>query len=322
MSRLIQEVSARTNLAGTSRLEVLLFTFEEGTADHPAEIFGINVFKVRSIMEAPQVAMMPGMPDGVEGVVKIRGRSTPIVNLARHCGIPDEKDQLRILLVTEYNKSVQGFLVHHVERIVRVAWKDVESVPEMMESQRSRMVTAIIEVEGVGLVQILDVEKALADISGSHTDEPDFQGVVPLENRLGSVVFADDSLVARSQLRKTMEHMKLGYVETRTGLECWKALDQIAQDAQAAGEALSDHVMAVVTDIEMPEMDGFTLTKKIKADKRFSGIPVIIHSSLSGRANEELGSSVGVDAYVAKFDANELASTIAKVLDSAATRQI
>jgi len=314
MSKLFKEVAARTNLASTSRLEVLLFTFEKGSKEKPAEVFGINVFKVRSIMEAPHVSRMPGMPDTVEGVVRIRDRPTPIINLAKHCDINSTPDQLRILLVTEYNKNMQGFLVHHVDRIVRLAWKDVESVPDIMETQKNGMVTAVTEVKGVGLVQLLDVEKALADISGSHTDESDFTEVDTMNTHTGTVVFADDSLVARRQVRQTLTHMNLEYIETRTGLECWKMLDKIAREAIAAGEALSDHVTAVVTDIEMPEMDGFTLTKRVKSDPRFKGIPVIIHSSLSGKTNEELGRSVGVDAYVAKFNATELANTISRVI--------
>lgn len=314
MSKLFKEVAERTKLASTSRLEVLLFTFEKDGKDKPAEVFGINVFKVRSIMEAPLVSRMPGMPDTVEGVVKIRDRPTPIIHLAKHCDIDTPLDQLRILLITEYNKNVQGFLVHHVDRIVRLAWKDVESVPEIMETQKNGMVTAVTEVEGIGLVQLLDVEKALADISGMHTEEADFADVVTMANQPGAVVFADDSLVARRQVRKTMVHMNLEYIETRTGLECWQALDRIAREATAAGEAVADHITAVVTDIEMPEMDGFTLTRRVKSDPRFKGIPVIIHSSLSGTTNEKLGHSVGVDAYVAKFNASDLAQTLSKVI--------
>jgi two-component system chemotaxis response regulator CheV len=314
MSKLLKEINERTSLASNSRLELLIFTFEKDTKEKPAERFGINVFKIKTILETPQIASVPGMPDAMEGVVKIRDTSTPIINLAKHCGIDVPMDGFKILLVTEYSKNIQGFLVNHVERIARVEWKDVESIPKIMEQQKNGMVTALIEIEGIGLVQLLDVEKALADISGSHVEERDLRDVVTMEKQLGSVFFADDSLVARGQIKKTITHMNLDYVESCNGLECWQRLDQIADDAIKAGEALSDYVTAIVTDIEMPEMDGFTLTKKLKSDKRFKGIPVIIHSSLSGQANEELGKSVGVDAYVAKFDANELANTIAEVI--------
>ncbi len=313
MSDILKEVRERANLAGTNRLELLLFTLESDTPERKAEVYGINVFKVRGIMEVPEITRMPGMGDAVVGIVKIRDVATPIINLAEFVGFPCEEEP-KLLIVTEYNLKVQGFLVQHVDRIVRLQWENISGVPPVMEKQKNGMVTAITEVDEIGLVQLLDVEKAIADISGGPEGEQAFRDVEKMEAKPGVVVFADDSSVARGQVRSTLEHMNLNYVETHTGEQCWKAIERIAEEAVTAGQRVSDRILTVLTDIEMPELDGFALTKRIKSDKRFQGVKVIVHSSLSGKANEDLGRSVGVDAYVAKFDVTSLSNTIARVL--------
>jgi two-component system chemotaxis response regulator CheV len=136
-----------------------------------------------------------------------------------------------------------------------------------------------------------------------------------LQLRPGTMILAaDDSLVARALIEEGLKAMGAPYVMTKSGREAWDRLQSLASEAQAAGQSIYDRVAVVLTDLEMPEMDGFTLTRKIKQDARFKSLKVVIHSSLSGSANEDHVKSVGADAYVAKFAPEELAATMRKVL--------
>ena len=131
----------------------------------------------------------------------------------------------------------------------------------------------------------------------------------------GSVILAaDDSAVARSMIEQGLNALGAAYLMTKTGKEAWERLQSISDEAIKQGKTVHDKVALVLTDLEMPEMDGFTLTRNIKQDARFKGLPVVIHSSLSGKTNESHVKSVGADAYIAKFQADELAATIRGVL--------
>ena len=132
------------------------------------------------------------------------------------------------------------------------------------------------------------------------------------------ILAADDSFVARNQIEKVLQALHAPYVMAKTGREAWDKLQSLAHDAKTEGKRVNDKVAAVLTDLEMPEMDGFTLTRKIKDDDRFKRIPVVIHSSLTGQANEDHARNVGADGYVAKFVANDLGVALRRVIDAAA----
>ena len=168
------------------------------------------------------------------------------------------------------------------------------------------------------LVMILDVEKILSDMMGyQETLEPLF---IKLEEEHDKqleekrIFFVDDSLVARKQIAKTLEVLKITYDSAINGKEAWEKLDKIAQEATAKGIPVKKVINAILTDVEMPEMDGYMLTKAIKSDARFAGIPVLMHSSLSGVSNRKLGESVGVDNYVTKFEPQKLAESITQIM--------
>ena len=304
-SSVLEAVDARTKLAGSNRMEILLFSL--GTQ----EIFGINVFKVREVSRTPFITKAPNMPVGVEGPISLRGNVIPVLALAKVMGIDAPGDPLGAsMMVTEYSKRTLGFLVHEVDRIIRVEWDKVRA-PDNVTSSSHHYITAITELQDGKLVSILDVETILASTFG----EAVVGQIHPLEGCSDvNVFFVDDSAVARKKIAETLDKLGVRHKHALNGLEAWTRLEGMATHAQQRGMSLRDEVSLILVDAEMPEMDGYVLTRNIKADARFEGIPVVMHSSLSSEANRAMGKSVGVDAYVAKFDADVLAETLRPLL--------
>ena len=302
---LLESVDARTKLAGSNRMEILLFSL--GTQ----EIFGINVFKVREVSRTPFITKAPNMPIGVEGLISLRGNVIPVLALAKVMGIAEPGEPLgNSMMVTEYSKRTLGFLVHEVDRIIRVDWDKVRA-PDNVTSSSHNFITAITELQDGKLVSILDVETILASTFG----EAVVGQIHPLEGAHDvTVFFVDDSSVARKKIAETLDKLGVKHKHALNGLEAWTRLEGMAGHAQQRRLSLRDEVSLILVDAEMPEMDGYVLTRNIKADARFEGIPVVMHSSLSSEANRAMGKSVGVDAYVAKFDADVLAETLRPLL--------
>jgi two-component system chemotaxis response regulator CheV len=315
MNQSMRDIDERTNLAGNSMFELLLFRLGEGAGSERRELFGINVFKVREILVMPEVTVMVNAPPSVMGIANIRGQMIPVINLPQIVGCNPTKG-LGILLVTEFARTTQAFAVEEVNEIVRLEWKQVLSA----EGHGGGLVTSIARLDGSAentrLAQVLDVEQILRDVFPQQHQVVSDGAVIPtLKLPPGTVVLAaDDSAVARMMIEQGLKAMNVPYIMTKTGQEAWDRLQAISASAQAEGKTVRDKVALVLTDLEMPEMDGFTLTRNIKQDVRFKGVPVIIHSSLTGTTNESHVKSVGADAYIAKFMAEELAITIRDVL--------
>jgi two-component system chemotaxis response regulator CheV len=302
---LLDSVDARTKLAGSNKLEILLFSL--GTS----EIFGINVFKVREVSKTPFITKTPNMPFGMEGVISLRGKIVPVVNLTSIVKLRSESETTGgAMLVMEYNRRVLGFLVDQVDRIIRVEWSDVKP-PESLLTGDHGMITAITHLEGGKLVSILDVEEILVNTFGEE-HKPELEPMESVENC--TVFFVDDSNVARRRIIEVLEKIGVKHKQATNGLEAWERLQGEAAFAEQHGMPLSDQIRLIMVDAEMPEMDGYVLTRNIKSDRRFQGIPVVMHSSLSSEANRTMGQSVGADAYVAKFDPQILAETLRPLL--------
>lgn len=301
----LEAVDARTKLVGSNKMEILLFTL--GTR----ETFGINVFKVREVTKTPPITKTPNMPAGVEGVISLRGHIIPVISLSRFVSGAQHSAKLGgAMMVTEYSRRTQGFLVEAVDRIVRVDWEKVRS-PESVMTQYEGLITAITELPGGKLVSILDVEQILANAFG----EPVVPELEPITSELEPVVFfADDSLIARKEIAQVLDRLKVKSHHATNGQEAWDRLQSFAQRAAQDHQPLCEQLHLILVDAEMPEMDGYVLTRHIKADKRFADIPVVMHSSLSSEANRAMGKTVGVDAYVAKFDPLVLADTLRPLL--------
>jgi two-component system, chemotaxis family, chemotaxis protein CheV len=302
---LLDSIDARTKLAGSNKLEILLFSL--GTS----EIFGINVFKVREVSKTPFITKTPNMPFGMEGVISLRGKIVPVVNLGSIVKLRSEAESTGgAMLVMEYNRRVLGFLVDKVDRIIRVEWSDVKP-PESLLTGDHGMITAITHLEGGKLVSILDVEEILVNTFGEE-HKPDLEPMEVPDNC--TVFFVDDSNVARRRIIEVLEKIGVKHKQATNGLEAWERLQGEAAFAEQHGMPLSDQIRLIMVDAEMPEMDGYVLTRNIKSDRRFQGIPVVMHSSLSSEANRTMGQSVGADAYVAKFDPQILAETLRPLL--------
>lgn len=312
---LTRQADDRSTAAGGGKFELLLFRLGASAGTEQRELFGINVFKVREIMVMPPLTKMVNSPPHVLGVANIRGQIITVIDLPAITGrTPGKGDG--ILLVTEFARTTQGFFVEEVSEIVRVDWKHVLSA----ESSGGELVTSIARIDGdmenTRLAQVLDVERILHDVqpdSVKFEKETHTGGHIKLPP--GTVLLAaDDSAMARGILEKGLTALGIPYIMTRSGKEAWERLRSLAAQARNEGKSVRDKVALLLTDLEMPEMDGFTLTRNVKADVQFSGIPVVVHSSLTGSANEAQVQSAGADAYIAKFHIDDLATTLREVL--------
>jgi len=312
MSELLRNIDARTRLAGTNKLEILLFSLGLDNRTGRRETFGINVFKVREVMRTPPITSAPDMSPAVKGMVSLRGALVPVVDLADYVGMSPDTPR-EIMIVTEYNGHTQGFLVESVDTILRLDWSQMRVPPDMLTSNLGGLVTAVTELQDNRLVMMLDVERVLAETAKAD-DTMLFNGIGSLNREDLTVLYADDSSVARGQIEKTLTVMGVRQISAINGRKAWDELQRIATLAEAQGKTAKDFVQLVLTDVEMPEMDGYILTKTIKSDPRFAGIPVIMHSSLSSMSNQQLGHSVGVDEYVPKFEPHRLSETLGRLL--------
>jgi two-component system chemotaxis response regulator CheV len=302
---LLDAVDEHTRLAGSNCMELLLFSLGSG------ETFGINVFKVREVTLTPKITPTPHMPAGVEGVISLRGSVIPVVDLARVLDIETRAEtRCSTLMVAEFCGRTQGFLVDGVDRIARVAWDQVKA-PDPALVGPDAMVTAITRLPDGRLVSILDVEQVLASSFG----EPAVPELEPIDHgHEMNVLFVDDSALARREITHVLDKLGVRYQQAGNGREAWDKLQAIASQAQSEGIDLAQRLRLVLTDAEMPEMDGYVLARHIKSDARFAGVPVVMHTSLSSNANGAVGRSVGVDAYVAKFEPITLAATLRPLL--------
>ncbi|GGP20771.1 chemotaxis protein [Silvimonas iriomotensis] len=318
MSDLFKNIDARTKLAGTNKLEILLFTLGEDQRSGRREHFGINVFKVREVMRTPEITHAPETPANVEGMVSLRGVLVPVIDLAKYAGIVTA-NRPEIMIVSEYNGHTQGFLVEAVDTILRLDWTSMRVPPDMLSHQMSGLVTAVTELDSGKLVMMLDVEKVLAE--ALQTDLTIDSETVIRDTKFAEkrVFYADDSAVARRQIELTLDAMGLKHQSAVNGRRAWDDLQRLARSAEIQGRPVRDFVQLILTDVEMPEMDGYMLTRMVKTDVRFAGIPVLMHSSLSGTSNQKLGQSVGVDGYVSKFEPHKLSQAIANYLLEAQT---
>ena len=314
-STAFHEIDERTNLTSNNKFELLLFRLGEAPGNGHRELFGINVFKIREILVMPTITAIANAPPNILGVANIRGQVITVIDLPRIVGCNPIKGT-PILLVTEYARSTQAFAIEEVNEIARLDWNQVIAA----DNSGGNLITSIARLDGdtenSRLAQVLDVEQILRDVLPGSSEEitPD-QNSPKINLPQGTVVLAaDDSPLARSMIESGLNALNVPFIMTKTGMEAWIKIQSISDAAIAEGKTIHDKVALVLTDLEMPEMDGFTLTRNIKNDQRFKSIPVVIHSSLTGEANENHVKSVGADAYVAKFAAEELAQAMRRVL--------
>lgn len=319
MDNFQKDIDDRANLTLSNRFELLLFRLGTSPGESQSELFGINVFKLREIVPMPTFTKPAGIKAPVMGMVNIRDQIIPVIDLPSVLGCKSDNG-LNILLITEYARSVQAFAVESVENIIRLDWTQVHTAEKAVNGQYITSIACLDDDRSSNnLAMVIDVEQILYDIVPADHDLHATRLTAPKQSiKPGAIaIVAEDSKVARAMLEKGLCAMEIPAKMHITGQQAWETIEKLAKEAQSEGVPVTDKIALVLTDLEMPEMDGFTLTRKIKSDPRLKAIPVVIHSSLSGNANEDHIRKVKADGYVAKFEINELSSVIKEVLERA-----
>lgn len=306
MAGVMDSVNQRTQLVGQNRLELLLFRL------NGKQLYGINVFKVREVLQCPKLTLMPKASPVVRGVANIRGATIPILDLSMATGSQSlEAVQDTFVIITEYNTKIQGFLVHSVERIVNMNWEAIHPPPK--GTGRDHYLTAVTRVDNQ-LVEIIDVEKILAEvspvsetISSGVIDEAVQQKATALR-----VLTVDDSSVARKQVSRCLETVGVEVVALNDGRQALEYLQAMV----AEGKDPNEEFLMLISDIEMPEMDGYTLTAEIRSDPRLQKLHIVLHTSLSGVFNQAMVKKVGADDFLAKFRPDDLASRVVERINA------
>ncbi len=287
-------------LAGT-RLELLLFKL------NGPQLFGINVFKVQEVIPYRTLTHLPGSHPLVEGVATLRGSTMSIIDLSHAVGGPAlASPETGNIIITEYNRSVHGFLVKSVERIVNTQWEKVQPRPGGVG--RNSFMTAVTLIDDV-LVEILDVEKVLDQVVQANTNVSD-DLANQSDGAVRNVLVVDDSLVARNQISKALEQI---------GVQCTTAEDgehamAILQGMLDEGVDVSHHFMMVISDIEMPKMDGYMLTTAIRGHPKLHSLYILLHSSISGVFNVDMVKKTGANRFIQKYSADDLASSVLELM--------
>ncbi|MBQ8977564.1 MAG: chemotaxis protein CheV [Succinivibrionaceae bacterium] len=304
MAGVLDSVNQLTELVGQNRMELLLF-YLNGRKQR----YGINVFKVKEVLQCPHLTVMPKLHRFVRGVAHIRGQTVSIIDLGMATGAPRIEDLSKaFVIIAEYNRSVQGFLVSAVDRILNMNWSAILPPPKGVGKQN--YMTAVTEIDGE-LVQILDVERILDEISPIKTEVSDavIESAVATNKEINAgelpVLVADDSSVARRQVQKSLETIGMKSILAKNGREALDILDEYAKKGP-----IEEQILMVISDIEMPEMDGYTLTASIRNDPRLKSMEVILHTSLSGIFNQAMVKKVGANNFIAKFNPDELAKAV------------
>lgn len=302
MASVLDDVDKRTNLVGQNRLEMLMFRLQG------RQIFGINVFKVQEVLSCPRLTAIPQSHSATRGLATIRKKTLPVIDLAEAIGQrPLEASPDNLIIITEYNGTVQAFLVDAVERIVNLNWSDIKAPPKGVG--RNNYMTAVTEVDGK-LVEIIDVEKILSEIIGADMKVDNAEQLLDKDGNTLKFLVADDSFVARNQVQRTLEQIGVECVLATTGKEALDILKSMADE----GVDIHKEFQLLISDIEMPEMDGYTLTTEIRSDDRMKNLIIMLHSSLSGSFNESMTLKVKADKFIPKFQAEELAKEIKLLL--------
>lgn len=301
MAGVLDTVDQRTRLVGENRLEILLFKLAG------QQLFALNVFKIREVLQLPRLTQMPQRAPHVVGVIHLRGQTIPVIDLSGAIGMrPQQVTPESTVIVTEYNRSVQAFLVGSVDRIMNLNWDAV--LPPPRGAGRTHYLTAITRLDDKRLVEIIDVEKVLAEIVPFNAKVSDGLLDEALLNKARGreVLLVDDSPTGIAQLKETLSQLDLTMHVTTDGLRALKQLQAWADE----DPDISKRLLMVITDAEMPEMDGYRLTSEIRKDPRLRDLYVVLHTSLSGNFNKAMVEKVGCDGFLSKFQPDQLVEVV------------
>ena len=310
MASVLDNINRRTQLVGKNRLELLMFRLDDGA------LYGINVFKVREVIHCPELTTVHSAHGVVRGVATIRNKTISVIDLSLAIKGPAVKQNKEsYVIITEFNCSIQGFMVQSVERIINLKWEDIRLPPE--GANADSYINSVTNYEGE-LVQLIDVEHVLTEVVG----EPEMVSSSVTESLLieagqvRHVLVVDDSKVARNQIIRAMKQIGVECTVLHNGKV---ALEQLKEWAQS-DVPITERISLVISDIEMPVMDGYTLTSEIRRDPSLKDLYVVLHSSLSGVFNETMVKKVGADRFIPKFSADALVKDILPIIQKTADR--
>jgi two-component system chemotaxis response regulator CheV len=301
---------------GSNEMELVDFRiFKNESGEIYEGIYGVNVSKVREIIKMPKLTELPGVPEFIEGIFDLRGVVIPVVNLAKWMGIdePESVINSKRVIITEFNNILIGFIVHEAKRIRRISWNDIEpaSFASGSGSLDQSKITGVTRIEDDAVLLILDLETVVQDL-GLY--EPTSSDDVPSDAHFtGMVMLLDDSHTARKIVKDALEQMGFKVVEATDGQEGLERLDELYE---TYGSGLKNELRLIVSDVEMPRMDGFHFAARVKSDGRFGDIPIVFNSSISDHFSEDRGKQAGGEAYLVKFDANSFFNEVARVVRS------
>ena len=298
MAGILDGVDQRTQLAGHNRLELLLFKLGS------KQRYGINVFKVQEVIQCPPLTKVPQAHPVVRGIANMRGKTITIMDLSMAIGGPPLQDyENKFTVITEYNRNVQGFLVDSVDRIINMNWKDI--LPPPKGATEGSYMTAVTQVDDE-LVEIIDVEKVLKEVIGGQDDVS--EGVIEIDEHAHPhhVLVVDDSSVARNQVTRVLKQMGVEFTACKDGQEGWEQLQQWVEE----GKDLQEFLSLVISDVEMPRMDGYSLTKSIREHPVMANLNVILHTSLSGVFNKSMVEKVRANDFLPKWEPDTLAMMV------------
>ena len=299
---------------GSNEMELVDFRIFKQEKDKVYEgIYGINVSKVREIIRVPTLTELPSTPEFIEGIFDLREVVIPVVNLAKWMGVTEPKDAKKNarVIITEFNNVLIGFIVHEAKRIRRISWSDIEPATFMSSSSglESNKITGVTKIEDDNVLLILDLESVVQDL-GLYEPETDSEPE-KIEKFSGLAMILDDSATARKIVKDALEKMGFHVVEAMDGEEGLKKLGDLYE---TYGDTLADNLKIIISDVEMPKMDGFHFAAKVKEDERFSNIPIVFNSSISDHFSETRGEEAGGEAYLVKFQASAFFDEVSRIV--------
>jgi len=309
-------IDDKTLKVGSNELELVDFRLYKKEPDGTVYegVYGINVAKVREIIKMPELTELPGSEDYIEGIFDLRGVVVPVIDLAKWMGIKtpdDDKLVKKRVIITEFNNILIGFIVHDAKRIRRISWADIEPAHFGVgqgKLDRSK-ITGITRIENGEILLILDLESIVEEMGLFEASlDADLEDI---EKFSGLVLLVDDSVTARRIEKEALEKMGFEVLEAKNGKEGLQKLEELYA---LYGEGLKDKLKLILSDIEMPKMDGYHMAAKIHADDRFKDIPLVFSSSISDAFSDIRGKEVGAEGYLVKFESNKFYKQIADIL--------
>ncbi len=302
---------------GSNEMELVDFRIlKEEDGEIYEGIYGINVSKVREIIKLPKLTELPGTPEFIEGIFDLRDVVIPVVNLAKWMGIkePDDVQKRTRVIITEFNNVLIGFIVHDAKRIRRINWSEIE--PASFANGGGELdgskITGVTKIEDDSVLLILDLESVVQELGLYEPEVDNTTHSISEDDKFSGVALVlDDSSTARKIVKDALEKMGFDVVEAMDGEEGLKKLDELYAVHE---DRINDHLKIIISDVEMPRMDGFHFAANVKEDERFSKIPIVFNSSISDHFSENRGIEAGGEAYLVKFQGGAFYDEVSRIV--------